>query len=419
MVIRMGDARRAGTWLASSLRVRSLPTLALACAMSGALASAQDLIGVHWDTGDLYAISPANGAATPIGATAVTHLADIEHGPDGKLYGLRVAGGSALELWRIDPGTAAAALVGPLGFTGFEGDLAFTQAGELYAVNSNTFQLLRIDIGTGAAVAVAQLPVMALFRGLSERADGKLAALEMSTNALLTIDPSTGNVSSKHVLAAAIGGAGSMTRHGGTTYLTTGGPGGAGGPGGSFSGSNELWTVDPFSGAHSFVASFAGVVGGGGITGLAGFECSAPSTYCTAGTSSHGCAATLSSTGIPTAGATAGFVVTASQVEGQRQGMFFYGLGGPLAEPWGLGTSWLCVKAPLQRTSLLSSGGTSFSCDGSLAIDWLAWAAAHPGAPGTPLQVGTHAWMQAWYRDPPSPKTTSLSNALRFVVCAP
>ena len=42
---------------------------------------------------------------------------------------------------------------------------------------------------------------------------------------------------------------------------------------------------------------------------------------------------------------------TAQGVEGQKQGLLFYGLQGGQAQPWGSGTSFLCVKSPTQRST--------------------------------------------------------------------
>lgn len=145
--------------------------------------------------------------------------------------------------------------------------------------------------------------------------------------------------------------------------------------------------------------------------------CSSYSTYCTSGTTTNGCTASVSATGAPDANAGFGFVVTANGVEGQKQGLFFYGLSGPLAQTWGIGPSILCVKPPTQRTPAQSSNGTLGFCDGTLTIDWNTYIASNPGALGNPFAGGESAWIQAWFRDPQSTKTTALSNALQFVVC--
>jgi hypothetical protein len=95
----------------------------------------------------------------------------------------------------------------------------------------------------------------------------------------------------------------------------------------------------------------------------------------------------------------------------------FYGVSGALALPWsGTSTSYLCVKSPTQRLSTQSSGGSFNACDGALAEDWNAYIATHPGALGAPFAGGETVWAQAWFRDPPAPKTTNLSDALVFLV---
>ncbi len=146
-------------------------------------------------------------------------------------------------------------------------------------------------------------------------------------------------------------------------------------------------------------------------------DCTAPSIYCTAGTSAAGCSATLSYAGSPSGSAPSGFVLTASGVDAERLGLFFYSTNGPHSAVWAPGSSsFLCVKSPTQRTGSQLSGGTPGGCDGSYQLDWNAFRAARPFALGTPFTPGTPIWSQAWYRDPSSPGTTSLSNALHFVV---
>jgi hypothetical protein len=139
-------------------------------------------------------------------------------------------------------------------------------------------------------------------------------------------------------------------------------------------------------------------------------------SYCTAGTTTHGCVPALGSSGAPSASATSGFTLAATGVEGQKQGLLFYGISGRVALAWGPSTSFLCVKAPTQRTPVQSSGGTLNACDGALSIDWSAYVAANPGSLGVPFQAGDVFQTQAWFRDPPSPKTTMLSDALEVTL---
>jgi hypothetical protein len=107
-----------------------------------------------------------------------------------------------------------------------------------------------------------------------------------------------------------------------------------------------------------------------------------------------------------------------SAVEGQKTGLLFYGLGHTGFSPsgWGLSTSYLCVHAPTQRTGAQNSGGTLDQCNGSLKLNWNAFNSTHPGAFGAPLAVGQHVFAQGWFRDPPSPKGTMLSNGIEFIL---
>lgn len=145
--------------------------------------------------------------------------------------------------------------------------------------------------------------------------------------------------------------------------------------------------------------------------------CSTVVNYCTAGTTTNGCVATLSASGAPLASSTGGFVISAHAVEGQKQGLLFYGLSGRAALPWGTGSSLLCVKSPTQRTPAQSSGGATGQCDGVLAVDWCAFVTTTPGALGAPFFGGETVDAQCWFRDPASSKTTSLSNGIEFTVC--
>ena len=136
------------------------------------------------------------------------------------------------------------------------------------------------------------------------------------------------------------------------------------------------------------------------------------STYCTAGTTSNGCNATVSAVGAASVSAGSGFDVTVDSVEGNKLGILFWGTT-PQALPWGAGTSWLCIGAPTTRTGVSFSGGTAGTCEGVLSLDFNAWAAANPSkAPA----AGSVAYLQGWFRDPPAPGTTNLSDALTFTV---
>jgi hypothetical protein len=60
-----------------------------------------------------------------------------------------------------------------------------------------------------------------------------------------------------------------------------------------------------------------------------------------------------------------------------------------------------------------------FTCSvggAALSEDWNAFMSTHASALGQPIAAGAHVWAQAWFRDPPAPKTTNLSDGLVFVV---
>ncbi len=177
------------------------------------------------------------------------------------------------------------------------------------------------------------------------------------------------------------------------------------------------WTVEvigtniPQSGQGYGLCITGDVVSGGGGGS------SNPINYCTAGLTTNFCQATMSTSGVAVAGAPNGFTITANNVEGAKQGILFYGVSGRNSASWGPGSgSFLCVKTPVQRMGTLSSGGNAGLCNGALSLDWSAYVAGNPGALGSPFSAGDVINAQAWFRDPPAPGTTNLSDGLEFTV---
>jgi hypothetical protein len=146
-------------------------------------------------------------------------------------------------------------------------------------------------------------------------------------------------------------------------------------------------------------------------------ELGAVFTYCTAGTTTNGCNASINAFGTPSASATSGFVILGSGIEGQKQTLLYYGVNGPSAQSWYFGsTSFKCVRQPVQRVSPQSSGGTANTCSGTYAIDLRNYLANRPTAIGNPLFAGEVFNAQLWFRDPPAPSTSNLSNAVQFTL---
>jgi hypothetical protein len=143
-------------------------------------------------------------------------------------------------------------------------------------------------------------------------------------------------------------------------------------------------------------------------------ELGAAILYCTASTSALGCSARMTSIGVPSASAATNFLIRVRDIDGQRNGLQFYGVSGPAAIPFGAG--FLCMLPPRQRTLVQNSAGTAGQCDGTLALGWNAFISGNPTALGVPLHVGQLFWIQAWWRDPASPGATALSGGLQFTL---
>ncbi len=140
-----------------------------------------------------------------------------------------------------------------------------------------------------------------------------------------------------------------------------------------------------------------------------------PVVYCTAGTTTNGCVPSIAASASPSVSFANPCSISVSSLEGQRLGLIFYSVAGPLALPWGSGgTSFLCVKTPTQRSGAQSSGGTVGLCDGTFTLDWNAYQLANPSALGNPWSAGDQAWVQGWFRDPPAPKSTNLTDAVEL-----
>lgn len=180
--------------------------------------------------------------------------------------------------------------------------------------------------------------------------------------------------------------------------------------------------------APELTFTFAGAINDSGQIAALAFEgndaylvllaptCGAVS-YCTPGTSADGCSSAASSTGAASATAASGFTLSFTAMSGQRSGLVFYGVSGRALTALPGSKGFLCMNAPLQRTSVGNTGGTAGACDGALTLDWNAYMAGAPGALGNPRAAGQLVQAQAWRRDPASVKPATLSDALEFAVC--
>jgi hypothetical protein len=172
------------------------------------------------------------------------------------------------------------------------------------------------------------------------------------------------------------------------------------------------------SGGKAIVGAAGSFLAGAGTDGCYIFELCGPiASYCTGGTTANGCQSYMTASGVPSASASSGFVVSAVEVEGDKYGIIFYGTG-QSSFLWAMGgTSFVCVAPPHQRTGRHLSGGSPGTCQGVLSVDMNQFLSSNPTAIGAPYAAGTTLHAQAWFRDPGSPKQTSLSNGLTFTLC--
>lgn len=194
------------------------------------------------------------------------------------------------------------------------------------------------------------------------------------------------------------------------------------GPAGSLGGASSHWPSISFGAERVAFMSYAtDLVAGDSNNNPDVFVSTRPtpppSSYCSASTTSSGCTAALLSSGAPSASSGASFVLSLAQIEGLRSARVVYGRSGPLATPWAAGSaSTLCVRPPLQRGTLVNTGGASGACNGALNFDFTGFLASHPFALGSPLTPGDTFWAQAWIQDPGAPKGSQLSSAVTFVI---
>lgn len=258
----------------------SLWVLSLGLLIPANGATAQ-LVGIDRDTGNLYEIATSDASLTLIGATGIAapgpYLGSLEFAADGFLYGVTTSANAALPtLFRINPANAATTAVGSLGVSAFEGGLTFDAQGTAYASNSGSSGsalLYTMDMSTGAASIIGTLAVAGPggtsiaagydINGLGTRSDGMLVGIDRVSNSLLLIDPGTALTTVLAPLGPTAGGIGGLVVNGSIGYFVTAGVNA------DTPGTNELYSFDPFTGAHAAVGMFDNNLIVNGFSGLA------------------------------------------------------------------------------------------------------------------------------------------------------
>jgi parallel beta-helix repeat protein len=138
----------------------------------------------------------------------------------------------------------------------------------------------------------------------------------------------------------------------------------------------------------------------------------APSFYCSGKVNSLGCTPTADFVGYASVSDSDAFEITVHLVRNNKLGLYYYGYAAS-STPFQGGIK--CVSSPVIRSPVQNAGGnaTGDDCSGSYAYDMN----ARIQSGNDPLLVaGVTAFGQFWMRDPQSPSTTGLSNAIEFRV---
>jgi hypothetical protein len=154
---------------------------------------------------------------------------------------------------------------------------------------------------------------------------------------------------------------------------------------------------------------------------VSGIAAAQTAVYCTAKTNSLGCLPEIGFSGMPSASANSGFVITADNIHNDRRGLLFYGLNGPASVSFLGGT--LCVQSRVYRTPQQNSLGTlggEADCSGHYSIDMNAFAAGRVGGNPQPALTlpGTTVNCQYWNREESATFKSGLTDAVQYTIGA-
>jgi len=234
--------------------VRTLLVLA-ALALGPRSSLAQSLYGISQLGNQLITLDTASGAGTLVGTTSINIRAFGLAFRGSKLYAWDA---NALLLRELNPATAAIVSSMDINSTAFgEGDITFRSDGIGFLSAVAPSRLVRFDITIPNSALIA--PLVPTMDGLAFNAAGVLYGLAEGGQQLFTIDPLTGAatlVGNTGVSAAATGNGGLAFDAGGKLFAVL--TNGAGSPA-------TLYQLDPSTAA----ATLIGPVGFNGICGLA------------------------------------------------------------------------------------------------------------------------------------------------------
>jgi hypothetical protein len=180
---------------------------------------------------DLYLVNPGNAALASVGPIGFSVTGLAVHPSTGVLYGVTAGGGSAStrKLITVNKTTGAGTVVGSLGLK--IADIAFDASGQLWGWSETGDDLASINITTGAATIVADSGFGTYGDGMSFDKNGVLyAMIDGSDDALYTINTTTGHPTSVATLSGSPNGGSAVNSasfgcDGSTLYAGDGGDG--------------------------------------------------------------------------------------------------------------------------------------------------------------------------------------------------
>jgi len=214
------------------------------------------MFGTDWgSSSSLYRIDPVTRTATLVGATGQRQLIGLVVDTDSTIYAMSEEGSS--KLWTLNPTTGVATLVGATGFNLQEGDMTISPTtGQMYVSDGIGDKLYIIDKTTGAATLVGSYGSLGRdVSGLQFIGDTLygLALRDSNPDSLLTINPLTGAATLVGNTGTNLGVLAAMGRDPvtGLTYIA--------GPSTSFGNDNQLYSLDLATGAATLLGPLTGV----------------------------------------------------------------------------------------------------------------------------------------------------------------
>ncbi|MGB0714700.1 MAG: PEP-CTERM sorting domain-containing protein [Phycisphaerae bacterium] len=231
---------------------------------------AQRLVGIDYDSGDVYEISTSDASLSMVGSTGLSQVGAFELTSAG-LLAFTTSGDGQPTLYNLNPVTFEPMSIGPLSQQIiFDGSIVEAGDGTLYGTNRGSVaaaQLFELDPDTGATSLVGFISVDGDTRhdvnGMAYRGDGMLIGLDRVSQSLLEINTATAEATVLTNLTPDLGSVGGMAVLDGVGYFVTAGPDA------TVPGSNELYRFDLFTGQYESLGNFNGTISGTGLSGLA------------------------------------------------------------------------------------------------------------------------------------------------------